>query len=164
MPQRVHGLISDAAAPPAGRLRRARAPSGGTCGLISPPTWESAHSLNERGKKKNSSQMPARTAPPQTCTVAPCSGTVTQRPHAAPRAAADPSRAGRTCRRNRAPATALDLHCSASPCRSPLPSSFPRLFHFFLHFSPFFLPPYLLKFIPNHLRRLPPVLVIQAGH
>lgn len=41
----------------------AREPSGSTCGLIGSRTWESAHSLNERGKKKNSLQMPTSPSP-----------------------------------------------------------------------------------------------------
>lgn len=68
--QRAGGLIGEAVAPPAGRLGPVREPAGSTCGLISSPTWESAHSLNERGKEKNqnktkhSSQMPSRASPP----------------------------------------------------------------------------------------------------
>lgn len=94
MPQRASRLISEAVAPSADWLGAARGPSGSTCGLISPPTWESAHSLNERGKKKTVCRCQPRPAP-QTCTAAPCSGTVTQRPHAEQRAAAG-RRRGRT--------------------------------------------------------------------
>lgn len=64
VPQRAGVLIGEAAAPPAGHLVRPREPSGSTCGLISPPTWESAHRLNERGKKKTVCRCQPGPAPP----------------------------------------------------------------------------------------------------
>lgn len=85
--------MSEPAAPPAGCLGQTREPSGSTCGLISSPTWESAHSFNERGKEKKTFCRCQPGLALQTCTAAPCFGTVTQSPHAAQCAAAGPRHA-----------------------------------------------------------------------
>lgn len=139
-----------------------------TCGLLcSSPTWESAHSLNERAKKKNILQMPTRSgrpdlhgcslfwdrdSAPTCCAVCSCwpeAGGTDVPPE---------------------PCASDGLRPSLFPLPLLLSSSFllPEPFSFFLHFSPAFLSLpssflFLAFFMPYHLRRLTSVPVIEGG-
>lgn len=169
VPQLAGGLISEAVAPPAGRRGTARGQSGGTCGLISPPTWESAHSPNERGKKKTVCRCQPGPAPPPDLH----GGSLFWDRDSAPTRCAACS-----CWPEAGGTDVPPESCASDGLRPslfrlllPLSSSFllPKFFHFFLHFSPgcLLLPPSFLClafFMPYHLKSLTPVPVIEGGH
>lgn len=101
-----------------------------TCGLISSPTWESAHSLNERGKgkKKKKQFADANRAPPDLHAGSLCWDSDSA-PTRCAVSSCWPEAAGTDVQPEPCATEALKPSLFRLPSSSPLPSSFPSLFH-----------------------------------